>query len=184
MTFCDSMETRNGTIPAYTEGLAAQFGAAVALDSFLIGLAETDPDTFAVAGPPDTEAADWLSWQYQYCTEFGMRSPPPNVGSWPGLIICVYIGYFQGYSPNNNRSIQSKFLTQSRFQQECLETFPAGSVPPEPNVGALNYAYGGWYMNPSHVLFTNGQIDPWRTLSVASFEENAPKRIGTTAIPA
>ena len=39
-------------------------------------------------------------------------------------------------------------------------------------------------MNPTHVFFTDGQIDPWRTLSVASFEENAPKRIGTTAIPA
>jgi len=109
---------------------------------------------------------------------------PPNVSPRPGLIICVYIGFFQGYGPYNNRSIQSRFLTQSSYQRQCLEIFPAGSVPAEPNVGAINSAYGGWRMNPTHVFFTNGQIDPWRTLSIGSFEENAPKRVGTTAIPA
>jgi len=38
-------------------------------------------------------------------------------------------------------------------------------------------------MNPTHVMFTNGEYDPWRTLSVASFEYNAPYRIGSSAIP-
>jgi len=94
------------------------------------------------------------------------------------------VGYFIGTDPYNNRSIQSQFLTQASLQQECLSSFPEGAIPPEPNVRALNDAYGGWHMNPTHVFFTNGQIDPWRTLSIASFEENAPKRIGTTKVPA
>lgn len=72
------METRNGTGPAYSEGLAARFNISVALDAFLIGIAETDPDTFAVASPPGTEDADGLAWKYQYCTEFGMLPPFPN----------------------------------------------------------------------------------------------------------
>lgn len=66
------METRNGTEPAYTEGLAARFNASVALDAFLVGLSETDPHTSAVIGPPASSDPDTLAWQYQYCTEFGM----------------------------------------------------------------------------------------------------------------
>ena len=66
------METRNGTRPAYSEGLAARFNISVALDAFFTGIAETDPDTSAITRPPASEDADALSWQYQYCTEFGM----------------------------------------------------------------------------------------------------------------
>jgi len=66
------METRNGTGPTYSEGLAARFNISVALDAFFTGIAETDPDTFAVTLPPASEDADTLSWQYQFCTEFGM----------------------------------------------------------------------------------------------------------------
>ena len=150
----------------------------------MAGIAETDPNTFAVAGPPDTEAADSLAWQYQYCTEFGMLSSSPNMGLWPGLIACVCVGFFQGANPHNNRSIQSQFSSQENIQKDCLNAFPKGAVPPEPSVGGLNNVYGGWYMNPTHVFFTDGQIDPWRTLSVGSFEDNAPKRVGAVAIPA
>ena len=178
------MQTRNGTGPAYSEGLAASFNVTVALDAFLVGIAETSPDTSAIVLPPDTGDADTLAWTYQTCTEFGTISPFPTVDLRPGLITPVYIGFFQGANPNNNRSIQSQFLTQAQFQQDCLDTFPEGAVPPVPNVHVLNDAYGGWHMNPTHVFFTDGQIDPWRTLSIASFEENAPKRIGNIVIPA
>lgn len=73
------METRNGTEPAYTDGLAANFNISVVLDAFFTGIAETDPDTSAVAKPPDTAEADGIAWHYQYCTEFGMS--PLNNGS-------------------------------------------------------------------------------------------------------
>jgi hypothetical protein len=89
-----------------------------------------------------------------------------------------------GANPHNNRSIQSQFESLAVFQQQCLDAFPEGAVPPEPRVQVLDDKYGGWFMNPTHVFFTNGEIDPWRTLSVASFEENAPKRIGSLNIPA
>ena len=178
------METVNGTGPAYSEGLAAHFDVMIALDAFLIGLAETDPDTYASPGPPsDTEEADTLAWQYQYCTEFGTPSPFHNKHSWPGLIDFIHVGFFKGANPNNYRSIQSRFLTQEDIQKDCSNTFP-GAVPPEPNPHVLNNAYGGWHMNPTHVFFTNGQIDPWRTLSIASVEQNSPKRTGSIAIPA
>lgn len=64
----------NGTGPAYTEGLAARFNITVALDAFLIGISETNPGTFATIQPPETDSSDWLAWEYQYCTEFGVFS--------------------------------------------------------------------------------------------------------------
>jgi hypothetical protein len=69
------METRNGTGPAYTKGLTASFNITVALEAFLLGISETNPETFAVVqtvSSPDTEDGDALAWQYLYCTEFGM----------------------------------------------------------------------------------------------------------------
>lgn len=74
------METKNGTGPAYSEGLAATFGISAALDAFLTGIAETDPDTFAIARPPSQDS-DYLAWHYQYCTEFGMLPPLTSVRS-------------------------------------------------------------------------------------------------------
>lgn len=73
------METRNRTGPAYSEGLAARFNISVALEAFFAGLSETDPDSFAVVGAPQSQEADSLAWQYQYCTEFGMFLPLSNV---------------------------------------------------------------------------------------------------------
>ncbi|KAF9787086.1 peptidase S28 [Thelephora terrestris] len=162
-TFCNILETVNGTRPAYSEGLTARFNITVALDAFLIGISETNPETFATTQSSDVEDADSLAWEYEFCSEFG---------------------FFMGANPHNNRSIQSQFESLAVFQQQCLDAFPEGAVPPEPRVQVLDDKYGGWFMNPTHVFFTNGEIDPWRTLSVASFEENAPKRIGSLNIPA
>ena len=74
LAFCDVLETQNWQGPAYPQGLAAAFNITVAFDAFLTGIAETDPEVWAIAGPP-SEEADTLSWTYQYCTEFGMFSP-------------------------------------------------------------------------------------------------------------
>lgn len=174
----------NGTGPAYSEGLTARFNISVALDAFLIGLSETNPDTFAMVQSPDVQDPDSLAWRYQYCTEFGTFPPLLDIDLFPDLVVCAYVGFFIGANPNNNQSIQSKFLSLQSIQQQCLESFPEGAVPSQPKVDALNKAYGGWFMNPTHVMFTNGEIDPWRTLSVSSFEENAPKRNGSLIVPA
>jgi hypothetical protein len=74
LAFCDIFETINGTGPAYSEGLATRFNITVALDAFLIGISETNPDTFATVQPPETEDADSLAWEYQFCNEFGAFS--------------------------------------------------------------------------------------------------------------
>ncbi|KAJ5380774.1 uncharacterized protein N7496_003202 [Penicillium cataractarum] len=58
----------------------------------------------------------------------------------------------------------------------------AGGPDPSPIIEK----YGGWHMNPSNVMFTNGQFDPWRSFTVRSEDTQlgAPRRQLVQDIPA
>lgn len=104
---------------------------------------------------------DTTAWQYQYCSQ---------------------LGFFQAADPDNNRSIQAKVVSMQLFQDQCNAAFPKGALPSSPDVGSI-LQFGGWGMNPARVMFTNGAIDPWRSLSVASIEYNAPQRKANQSTP-
>ena len=70
LPLCDIMETMNGTEPAYSEGLAANFNITAAFNAFLIALSETNPEN-SVNQYFQPDDPDTLAWQYQWCTEFG-----------------------------------------------------------------------------------------------------------------
>ncbi|PFH50969.1 hypothetical protein AMATHDRAFT_192255 [Amanita thiersii Skay4041] len=157
LPFCNRLETRNGTQDALESGLAAPLGIDVAYRSFLTAIAETDYDS--VPASPDDPVTD-RSWMWQYCSEYG---------------------FYQRGDPNNTLSIETSFLSLDLFQQQCNQVFPKG-LPSSPQVQHVN-KYGGWKMQPSNVLFTNGEFDPWRTMGLASIEDNSPKRTPSVAIP-
>ncbi|KAG7443883.1 uncharacterized protein BT62DRAFT_1008559 [Guyanagaster necrorhizus] len=50
------------------------------------------------------------------------------------------------------------------------------SLPSWPQVGNVNKYGGEWDMRPSNVMF-NGEFDPWRTMGLASIEDNSPIRL-------
>jgi len=95
---------------------------------------------------------------------------------------CSEYGFFQRGDPNNPLNIETTFLSLELFQSQCNETFGKG-LPAQPQVEHVN-KYGGWNMQPSNIMWTNGQFDPWRTMGVASIESNAPFRNTTQTIPA
>ncbi|KAK5720059.1 hypothetical protein LTR15_007332 [Elasticomyces elasticus] len=74
------------------------------------------------------------------------------------------------------------YISLDLFQAGCNETFPVG-LPPSPNVEAAN-KYGGWHINPSNIMFSSGEYDPWRALSPASIETGSPNRTTSQIIPA
>ena len=43
--------------------------------------------------------------------------------------------------------------------------------------------YGGWHINPSKIVFTDGEYDPWRVLSPTFTEPGSPNRTTTPNIP-
>ncbi|KIJ30722.1 hypothetical protein M422DRAFT_267663 [Sphaerobolus stellatus SS14] len=158
--FCEKLETRNSTATPSEGGIAATSGIQAALDAFLVALAELDYAAIA-ALQPDDPVQD-RSWMWQYCSEYG---------------------FYQRGDPNNPRSIETSLLSLDLFQQQCNETFPFPELlPPSPEVGNVN-KYGGWNMNPSNTLWTNGEFDPWRTLGLASIENNSPHLQSSLVVP-
>ncbi|KAI0343677.1 peptidase S28 [Trametopsis cervina] len=157
LPFCNILETQNFTVMPTEYGLAAAHGVETAFDAFLTGLVQIDYDS--IPGSPDDPVTD-MSWMWQYCSEYG---------------------FYQRGDANNPLSIETSFRSLELFQQECNATFPHG-LPAAPRVENVN-KYGGWNMTPSNVFFTNGEFDPWRTMGLASIEDNAPGRTPSTAVP-
>ncbi|KAI9664853.1 MAG: hypothetical protein M1821_006301 [Bathelium mastoideum] len=166
--FCNVMETFNqsnasttdngGTAKAIASesGIASTYNISLAWQSFLTGIAQINYDIIPYQDDPVQD----ISWQFQYCSEYG---------------------YFQRGNPENPHTIESEFISLSLFQSQCDETFPEG-LPPSPNVTASN-KYGGWYINPSNVMFSSGEFDPWRALSPTSIEIGSPGRQAVQDIP-
>ncbi|THU93213.1 peptidase S28 [Dendrothele bispora CBS 962.96] len=161
LPFCNLLETRNFTAEPLEGGVVSsaegQQGIDQTFDAFLVALAELDYDSIPSQDDPATDRA----WMRQYCSEYG---------------------FYQRGDPNNPLSIETSFLSLNLFQQQCNETF-ADHLPTWPQVGNLN-KYGGWEMNVSNVLFTNGEFDPWRTMGLASIEPESPHREPSVSVPA
>ena len=108
--------------------------------------------------------SDYQSWAWQYCSEFG---------------------YFQVSNASDPTSMISRFFNVSTYAlEECKSVFPY--APDLPNVDSI-LKYGGWNMTPSNTMFTDGEYDPWRTLSVLADKKINPSAIvreSTTEIPA
>jgi hypothetical protein len=173
---CDAFETDGGKVASSAGGLGSQVTSqqlfaslteAVQTDAQLGTTGTTNGELVSLSQPellaPESSAsnipADALSWMWMFCSEFG---------------------YFQVADSSN--SIITSLETIDRMQARCNAAFP-GMLPPAPQVDAINKKYGGWTQNPTRVMYTNGELDPWKTLSVASVEDGAPMRLPTTTVP-
>jgi len=167
--FCNIMETFNQTAVRTTDnggtaraiasesGIAISHNISAAWDAFLVAIAEVDYDYLPSTNDPIQD----MSWMWMYCNEFG---------------------YYQRGNPENPHTIESRFISLENFQEGCNEAFPVG-LPPSPNVDEPN-KYGGWNINPSNIMFSSGEYDPWRALSPASIEIGSPNRTTTQNVPA
>jgi Serine carboxypeptidase S28 len=155
--------TRDG-IPSDI-GIAASYNASIAFNALLSATYAKMLDDNSTYYPSRTPAQrDTLSWTWQYCSQFG---------------------YLQGSNITNPKNLVSRFNNVfSEEQNYCQNIFPY--APPMPNVSSIVSKYGGWRMMPSNVMFSNGELDPWRTLGVqadAKINPSAYVRQSTTEIP-
>lgn len=80
---------------------------------------------------------DTVSWTYQTCTDFG---------------------YFQVANTSSQYNLLSSFINVTSWQEEqCNALFGNFTTfPSSPDTQKLVDKYGGWKMNPSQVMFTDG----------------------------
>ncbi|KAF1846223.1 peptidase S28 [Cucurbitaria berberidis CBS 394.84] len=99
-----------------------------------------------------------IAWTWQYCTQWG---------------------YFQSANLGPNQLV-SKYNSLHHQHDICHRQFPTAPrslLPDWPNVDRTNAVFGGWNIRPSNTYWSNGEFDPWRTLSPASAEPFAPKGV-------
>jgi hypothetical protein len=146
-------------------GIAATYNASTAFNALLSATYAKMLDDNSTYYPAMTSAqSDSLSWTWQFCSQFG---------------------YFQDSNLTDPNNLVSRFNNVSSEEQNyCQNVF--AYAPPTPNVSSVVTKYGGWKMTPSNVMFSNGELDPWRTLGVQADEKinpNAFVRQSTKEIP-
>ncbi|TGO13041.1 hypothetical protein BTUL_0078g00500 [Botrytis tulipae] len=149
-------------------GIAATYNASTAFFAYISAIYRKMADDYSDQGSgfslPPSSLGDGVSWKWQYCSEFG---------------------FLQSSNTTNPFNLISRFDNISSEESNiCADTFPY--APQLPNVSAINDKYGGWKMAPSNVMFSNGEMDPWRTLGVQADLEinpNAVIRKSTKTIP-
>ncbi|SMR42317.1 unnamed protein product [Zymoseptoria tritici ST99CH_1E4] len=111
--------------------------------------------------PIDTTLAnaDYLTWQWQTCTEWGF--------------------FFTANVPKGELPIISRFDTLERATRECREQF---NITGPPDVERVN-KYGGYDIAYPRLGFIAGQWDPWTPATPHAFKYGAKNRTSTVSQP-
>lgn len=99
-----------------------------------------------------------IAWTWQYCTQWGYFQAA-NVG--PNQLLS-----------RHNSLLHQKYLCHRQFP---TATFRDHGFPDWPDVARTNREFGGWDLRPSHVYWSAGEFDPWRTLGPLSGEVWGPR---------
>ncbi|MCJ1285832.1 hypothetical protein MMC26_005173 [Xylographa opegraphella] len=144
-------------------GIAATQGPQNAFYAFLYAIIQKGISDHRMLPSNPRAPGDTAAWFWQLCSEFGE---------------------FQVSSPHNAHNLISRFYNVSGTEAHtCHSMFPY--APPRPAIDAFS-KYGGWLMQPSNTMFTNGALDPIGTIAIqATTARNprAPDRHSTVEVP-
>ena len=133
-----SVNQNRGNARISVEGIAAKHGdgAAFAAIVYTIGKKNIDLQNSLLNSNTTTSASDnSQSWIWQTCSEYG---------------------YYQVADTSSKYNLVSRFINVANWETEnCKYMFGYPQMPAKPDVSLPN-KYGGWQMNPSNVMFTNG----------------------------
>jgi len=79
--------------------------------------------------------------------------------------VCTQFGYWQTAPPAPLPRWRSQLLNVAYNELGCVQSFGDG-IQRTPAVDTINAAYGAQSINVPRVAYVNGELDPWRRLSV------------------
>ncbi|ORY04434.1 peptidase S28 [Basidiobolus meristosporus CBS 931.73] len=91
---------------------------------------------------------------------------------------CLELGYFQTAPRGKLPRVRSKYCDLKQQLGACEKIFGRKM---NPSIAQFNRKHKGWNVRTSRIFYADGQIDPWRKLSVNS--PYAPKRTSKPANP-
>jgi len=156
----------------------------------------TDPDTNQTSGSDGWAKEKGAKWTTNRWALYGTCANGA-CGTGDGLVqdsdsiawswqTCTELGYFQTANLGPHQ-ISSKYNSLATAFQMCQAQFSNASVtflPASPDVDGFNARFGGWTIRPSNVYWSNGEFDPWRSLSPMSTESFSPNYpVSDTPIP-
>ncbi|KAJ7039614.1 peptidase S28 [Mycena alexandri] len=173
--FCDTLEVKDG-VAAGAQGQGLEF----ALAEWGAWQRQTN---LATCG--DMYAGDECWGTFDPNASFYTDVDPTNTYRPWMWLICTQLGFWQDGDPTEP-SIVSKQITVAYWERQCPLWFPSEegvSVPKLAPVNQIDSLFGGWDISENHLLFVNGQFDPWRSGTVSSELPNAPRRQSTAEQP-
>ncbi|CUS09404.1 unnamed protein product [Tuber aestivum] len=184
--FCDGLQyfgdpKRGRTDFRNASGIFEAHNASAAIDIYAKVLAALWPKILDPTDyPPDGVKIDQV---YSVDCAISQSTCKEIITLWSWVYqTCVEFGGYQTANVSRPTNLLPKFETLENDLKDCKGWF-GNAVAGGPNLDPINKKYGGWNMNPSNVFWSDGEIDPWRSLTPNSIEDNAPKRPSTTKIP-
>ena len=146
-------------------GVVSRYGLKVGLNAYLYAARLAINASISRYPEGRFNKADVTSWQWQALTEIGNNMATQTGREW---------------------NLVSRFVTVGELRRQQIghlfEGMDKEAFGKKANVESV-LRYGGWDMKPSNVMFTSGEWDPWRSLSVFSEEEGAPGRRAVVDVP-
>ncbi|KAF7344257.1 hypothetical protein MVEN_01717000 [Mycena venus] len=158
--FCDTLEVKDG-VPAGPKGQGLDY----ALQQWGAWQIQTN-----IASCGNAYAGDecWGSFDANSTTYTNIDiSNTYRPWMWT---ICTQLAFWE-VGQTEGPFIVSKLVDVEYAQRQCALYFPPEdgvSVPAVVPVDQINAVFGGWDISEDHMLFVNGQFDPWRSGSVSS----------------
>ncbi|KAK6352091.1 hypothetical protein TWF730_008922 [Orbilia blumenaviensis] len=168
--FCDIMETAYSD-SGEAEGVFESQSLERAVRAYAKAVAAISPYSYTVRSQQRSQRKDKAKRQLST----GTLDDRLDDYSWLWQV-CSEFGAFQVANTSRVENLIPSFIDVQSQIDSCISTFGISDQVSEagPNVDPINEKYRGWYLELSNTLWTNGEFDPWRALSIDSEEEGAP----------
>ncbi|KFY72390.1 hypothetical protein V499_07477 [Pseudogymnoascus sp. VKM F-103] len=158
-------ENSGGGIPT-PDGIAASSSPELAFYAYLYATTRKMASDYIFLPNAYFSPSDRMAWTWQLCSEFGEFQTT------------------QAHSSPATNIVTEHYDVDGTIASFCHGPFPY--APAYPNVSAAVGKYGSWGMRPSNVMFTNGELDPLRSIGVQADKGINPEaldRKSTETVP-
>lgn len=186
--FCDAVEGVNQKVTALATGKNATIAAipgveGVGLQNALEGYAAWTkysflPDYCSGFGYPEWQGKNNLGCISTYNASSPLYTDTSLSNQidrqWVWMTCNEPFGYWQDSPPAGRPSVVSRFITQQYSERQCGLFFPPVDgaeygIASGRTFDELNKFTGGWNIDDdTHLLYVNGEFDPWREAGVSS----------------